>query len=201
MKLLLADPNRDLLSGYKKLLELRGHSVRTAFDGTQVLTLLGETKFDLAILNERLPRVGHDQMVRNLREEGIPVLVLLDSPLNTKTLLRTELANAYLPFPFSPGELSALMENVLGKVRSTGTLECMGVRVDVPAFCFSSTRVRLTAGEMDVLEKLSRRERLAGSGNGVWVHSLNQKLDRLRQRVRIAYTAEKGYRMVSAYES
>lgn len=202
LRILLADPNRDLLSVYGQLLEKQGHSVRTAFDGTRVLALLGESAFDFAIVNECLPRVRHDRLIRSFQDTAIPVLVLLDRPVNRKTLLRRELANAYLPFPFSPEELFAALEDVREKAACAETLEYQGVSVPVSAFRFTGTDVRLTAEEIDVLRKLFRREALTGGGWGVWVHALNQKLERLagKERFRIAYAAEKGYGLVSMHE-
>ena len=199
MRILLADPNRDLLSSYQALLEKNGHTVRIAFDGARVLTLLGESAFDFAIVNERLPRIRHDRVIRNLHDAEIPILVLLDRPLTRKILLRRELANAYLSFPFSPEELFAVMEDV--RKKAAETLDVMGVSVS--GFRFTGTDIRLTAGEVDVLHRLSKGERLTGGGYGVWVYSLNWKLERLpeKQRVQIAYTARNGYGLARGGET
>ena len=60
MNVLLADSNRDLLQSYQKLLTMDGHTVTTAFDGTQAVSLLSQQKYDIAILEERLPRIRNE---------------------------------------------------------------------------------------------------------------------------------------------
>ncbi|MBR4211967.1 MAG: hypothetical protein IKR84_06240, partial [Oscillibacter sp.] len=67
MRLLLADSDRDMLSAYRRLLQLSGHTAATAFDGVQVLQLLDAASFDLAIVNERLPRIAHERILDGLR--------------------------------------------------------------------------------------------------------------------------------------
>ena len=94
------------------------------------------------------------------------------------------------------------MENV--REKAAETIEGMGLSVSL--FRFAGTDIRLTSGEMDVLEKLFRREPLLGESWGVWVHALNGKLERLsgnqrlNQRLRIAYAAKKGYYLVRVHE-
>ena len=51
MNILLADSHRDLLQSYERLLTMKGHQVTTAFDGTQVVQLTAERRFDLVILS------------------------------------------------------------------------------------------------------------------------------------------------------
>ena len=52
MNILLADSDRDFLQCYQKLLTMDGHTVTTAFDGAQTLSLLGPEKYDIAILQK-----------------------------------------------------------------------------------------------------------------------------------------------------
>ena len=57
MKILFAAPDRDLLECFRKLLETDLGETVTAFDGTQVLTLLASESVDAVILDRDLPRV------------------------------------------------------------------------------------------------------------------------------------------------
>ena len=197
MKVLLADPNRDFLSGYGCLLEKAGHSVSTAFDGTQVLSLLGSVTFDLAVLNEHLPRIAHESMIHSLHGEHIPVIVLLDRPVHIRHLCRREPADAYLSFPFTPTELETLLHSVTDKAARPVHLNCMGISLDIERFRVSGTDVYLTAGEMDVLSSLCREEGFLPYAQRVYVQSLNEKLANVNGfPLRIAYLEEKGYRLV-----
>ena len=198
MRVLLADSDRDMLSVYRRLMELAGHEAETAFDGVQVLDFLETESADLAIVNERLPRIAHERIIRALDDKQIPVVVLLDEPVDMKRLCRKELANAYLSFPFFPSELFALAENVLEKTRLARDADCMGVRVDGRGFRFAGTDIRLTAGEIDALTQMSAQETPLPFEKRIYAHSLNRKLEKLdRPKVRVAYLENQGYRLVN----
>ena len=197
MQILLADPDRDLLSGYRRLMEKSGNSVQTAFDGTQILSLLGNKSFDLAVLNEHLPRIAHERMIHSLYGEKIPVIVLLDRPVHIRHLCQKEPASAYLPFPFSPSELRTLARNVLDKSVSPVRLNCADTEIHIDGFRFSGTDIRLTTDEIDILTRLSAKETPLPYQQRVYIHSLNAKLAELDSpSLRISYREEKGYRLV-----
>ena len=150
MRILLADSDRDMLSVYRRLMEMAGHTAETAFDGIQVLKLLGAAPFDLAVINERLPRIAHERILSALRNQGTPALVLLDRPLHVSRLCGEELANAYLTFPFFPAELSALALDVTRKATPlSGWLFVPSTNfriISVPSLRFSKVTL-LTAPE------------------------------------------------------
>ena len=70
MRILIAAPDRDLLTAYDKLLTGSGHAVVTAFDGTQVMRLLAGRGVDLAILDRCLPRADVGAVTAALRRES-----------------------------------------------------------------------------------------------------------------------------------
>ena len=188
MKALLADPDRDMLFAYRRLMELAGHAAETAFDGVQVLDILETACFDLAVVSERLPRIAHERVIRRLISKGVPAIVLLDAPVSVGRLCRKELANAYLSHPFSPAELFGLAADVLEKANAEKSADCMGLRLDVRGFRFSGTDIRLTAGEMDALTRLAGQETPLPFEKRVYAHSLNRKLAKLENQ---------GYRLVN----
>ena len=200
MNILLADSNRDLLQCYQKLLTMDGHAVTTAFDGAQVVSLMGKGIFDIAILEESLPRIELDQLVQALNREKIPVIVLTGGSVTVKRLLNAALPNAYLSLPFLPADLKRLMEEVKEKTQSAETLSCQGVSVDVAGFCFSGTATRLTSGEIDLLRQLEAPLQAAGKRTRVMIQALNEKLKAIGNQARIVYEMEKGYRLVNGYE-
>ena len=200
MNILLADSDRDLLQCYRKLLTMDGHTVTTAFDGAQVVSLLGPEKFDMAILEEDLPRIKLDQLLQALNRDHIPVIVLAGEIVTVKTLLGSALPNAYLSFPFLPADLKQIMGEVAEKTRSEEPLNCCGVDVDVSGFCFTGTATRLTNGEINLLRELKTPRRAAGKRTRVMIQALNEKLKGIGKPARIIYEMEKGYRLVNGYE-
>ena len=200
MNILLADSNRDLLQCYQKLLNMDGHTVTTAFDGTQVLSLLAPEKYDIAILEEDLPRVELAQLLQALEQDRVPAIVLADGTVTVKTLLGSSLPSAYLSFPFLPSDLIRLMEEVTEKKRSAETLNCCGAEVDVSGFRFTGTSTRLTNGEIDLLKELKQPRRAAGKRTRVMIQALNEKLKATGKPARIVYEMEKGYRLVNGYD-
>ncbi|MBQ6207339.1 MAG: response regulator transcription factor [Oscillospiraceae bacterium] len=198
MRVLLADPDRDMLFAYRRLMELAGHAAKTAFDGVRVLDILETASFDLAVVSERLPRIAHERVMRSLIGKGVPAVVLLDAPVSVKRLCRKELANAYLSYPFSPAELFALAADALDKANAGKEAVCMGLRVDVRGFRFSGTDIRLTAGEMDALMQLAGQGTPLPFEKLVYAHSLNRKLEKLDSpRMRVEYLENQGYRLVN----
>ena len=200
MNILLADSNRDLLQCYQKLLTMDGHTVTTVFDGAQVVSLLGPEKFDMAILEEGLPRIELNQLLQALNKDHIPVIVLADGIVTVKTLLGSTLPNAYLSLPFLPADLNQIMREVAEKTRSAETLNCCGAEVDVSGFCFTGTATRLTNGEINLLKELKNPLRTAGKRTRVMIQALNEKLKSIGRQTRIIYEMEKGYRLVNSYE-
>ena len=200
MTILLAASDRDLLRSYEALLTLDGHEVRTAFDGAQVASLMGGGPYDAAILESALPRVGHEQLIQLLRRENVPVIVMLDRRVSARHLLSASLPEAYLPLPFLPNDLRALLDSVAEKRRAGRPFSAGDAAVDVARFRFEGTDTRLTAGEIDLLAALNRGEPVQGRRARVMIHALNEKLRRLGRATRIEYQPQKGYKLVSSHE-
>ena len=208
MNILLADSNRDLLQCYQKLLAMDGHTVTTAFDGAQVTALLEPEKYDVAILEQRLPRMALDRLLQDLERDRIPVIVLTEGPVTVKTLLENPLPNAYLIFPFLPEDLKRMIREVTEKARSAEILRRGGVAVDVGGFRIDGTAVRLTNGEINLLRELSVPRRTAGKRTRVMIRALNEKLKstgkntekNAEKTAQIIYEMEKGYRLVNENE-
>ena len=198
MRVLLADPDRDMLFAYRRLMELAGHTAETAFDGVQALDIPQTVSLDLAVVSERLPRIAHERVMRGLIKKGVPTIVLLDAPVSVKRLCRKELASAYLSHPFSPAELFALAADVLDKANAGKEADCVGLRIDVGGFRFSGTDIRLTVGEMDALTQLAGQGTPLPFEKRVYAHSLNRKLEKLgNPRMRVEYLENQGYRLVN----
>ena len=200
MKILLAASDRDLLEAYERLLCLNGHEVTIAFDGTQVVALLARGPFGLAILEESLPRMEHDALVRLLQGEGIPVLALIRRPLSSGRLLGPCLANAYLAFPFLPCEMTAMVKHLREKADNESVLLCGDVAVEISRFRIAGTQERLTAGEIDLFAALLAEKPIRRKAARAQIAALNEKFNRQNKRTRIEYVPQKGYRLVTKHD-
>lgn len=112
MHILIADPDRDFLLSYKTLLELSENSVQTAFDGTQVIEKLASERFDAVILNESIPRIRYSEIVKVLREDNIPVLVISERAADTTVMS--------IRLPFMPVELTEKLAALQSRGQQNG---------------------------------------------------------------------------------
>ena len=110
MKILLASPDRDFLECYKMLFEDDLGETVTAFDGTQVLSLLSAEQFDIALLDDGLPRIEYGKLIGQAKEKNVPVIALT----NGADISRIN-ANAYLKYPFDYGKIKSVVLDTLEK--------------------------------------------------------------------------------------
>jgi DNA-binding response OmpR family regulator len=117
---LVADDDRDILELVAFRLERAGYDVVTADDGVQALAVADERAPDLAVLDVMMPRMDGYEVTRRLRgrsdTERIPV-ILLTARVQEADVQRGFDAGAddYLKKPFSPQELRARVQAVLGR--------------------------------------------------------------------------------------
>ena len=105
MKILFAAPDRDLLECYKKLLQKDFGEIVTAFDGTQVLSLLSNETFDITVIDKSLPRIDFGTLISHIKGKELPVIVLTNEPPGVKGRTDGPTAIEYLSYPFTSQEL------------------------------------------------------------------------------------------------
>ena len=111
MKILLAVPDRDLLSSLEIYLSLCGNEVVSAFDGIQAASAAANGGFDIALVDPELSRTTFGEMSRLFGETKTPVIAL------TKTRLPAGNATSAscLAYPFTPSELTERINEVVKK--------------------------------------------------------------------------------------
>lgn len=157
MRILLAASDRDLLGSFQKLLsEAYGECV-TAFDGAQALAVLANARElpDFVVLDHDLPRVRVPDILRQLSQKRLPSIVLPDGPVTAHQLTEEPLPCAFLPHPFSPGELTALIQKITEKAGSNEYFYAGRLTVNVAAFRLENGPC-LTLNEIELLERLAR---------------------------------------------
>ena len=117
---LVADDDPDILDLVRYRLERSGYAVATAADGSEAVRLAGELAPALAVLDVMMPGLTGFEVTRKLREDPrtarIPV-ILLTARAQEADVQEGFAAGAddYLRKPFSPRELSARVQAVLGR--------------------------------------------------------------------------------------
>ena len=117
---LVADDDPDILHLVAFRLERAGYEVITAADGEQALALARERQPALAILDVMMPKLtGYDVTTQLRADEStsrIPV-ILLTARVQESDVARGFEAGAddYIKKPFSPQELRARVQAILGR--------------------------------------------------------------------------------------
>ena len=117
---LVADDDHDILTLVSFRLERAGYDVVAARDGEEALRLALERIPDLAVLDVMMPKLDGYEVTARLRQNGatrrMPV-ILLTARVQEADIARGFEAGAddYVKKPFSPQELKARVQAVLGR--------------------------------------------------------------------------------------
>lgn len=198
MRILFAAPDRDLLECYKKLLEIDFGETVTAFDGTQVISLLATEDFDIVILDRNIPRIDYEELIERIRDKEIPVIALNDCPVSAHDLTKPPLPNLWLSYPFTPEKICDEIKDTLNCVSSDEQFSVGDVEINVPGYRITGGP-SLTAGEINVLRALLNGESITAN-DGVYINALNTKFGKIGAETRIKYKAKKGFELVAQNE-
>jgi DNA-binding response OmpR family regulator len=117
---LAADDDEDILELVAFRLERSGYTVLRAHDGEQALALALEARPDLAVLDAMMPKLDGFELTRRLRADAatrrMPI-ILLTARVQDSDVQRGFEAGAddYIRKPFSPQELRARVQAILGR--------------------------------------------------------------------------------------
>ena len=160
MRLLLAEDERSLSRAVTVLLRKNNYEVDPVYDGEEALDYLGSGNYDGAILDIMMPKRDGIDVLRQLRQRGsrLPVLLLTaKSEVDDKVLGLDSGANDYLTKPFA----SQLLARIRAMTReqteqATSLLRVGNITLDRATFELSSPtgHLRLTNKEFQVLELL-----------------------------------------------
>jgi len=116
---LVADDEPNILQSVTLVLEEEGYHVLTATDGEEALRIALKERFDLIILDIKMPQISGREVFRRLREnektEHIPVIVLTAIGEEIPQREGWELKGVdYITKPFSPYAVVERVNNILG---------------------------------------------------------------------------------------
>ena len=117
---LVADDDRDILDLLAFRLGRAGYEVVSASDGEEALRLAVERKPDLAVLDVMMPKLDGYEVTRRMRAEEstkrIPVILLTARVQEHDVARGFEVgADDYMTKPFSPAELRARVQAIIGR--------------------------------------------------------------------------------------
>lgn len=220
MRILLAEDERSLSRAVVALLERSNYAVDAVYDGVEALEYLDTGNYDALILDIMMPRLDGLSVLKQLRQRGnpIPVLILTaKSEIDDKVEGLDSGANDYLTKPFSTRELLARLRAITRTQTSqvSSVLRFGNVTLDQTSFELSSPSgsYRLANKEYQMMELLLMNpgqtisterflEKIWGYDtetelNVVWVYIsyLRKKLAALNANVRIQAARNVGYRV------
>jgi DNA-binding NarL/FixJ family response regulator len=134
-QLLLVDDEPGLREAVKDYLQESGFSVQVASNAREGWDLMQQNTPDLVISDVMMPQVDGYQFLKQLREDprfqALPVVFLTAKGMTGDRIQGYQAGvDAYLPKPFDPDELVAIVENLL--VRRNAAPPATGEEVETP---------------------------------------------------------------------
>jgi signal transduction histidine kinase len=114
VRILLADDHPDLRMALGRSLKLQGATVTFARDGSEVLSLVKNEKFDVVVMDILMPVMNGLQATRALRADGhlVPVIAIsADTAPEMRALTSDAGCNAQMIKPFDPYDLAQLIRD------------------------------------------------------------------------------------------
>ena len=117
---LAADDDEDILELVAFRLERSGYTVLRARDGEEALRVALEARPDLAVLDVMMPKLDGFELTRRLRADDatsrMPIILLTARAQDADVQAGFDAgADDYLRKPFSPQELRARVQAILGR--------------------------------------------------------------------------------------
>jgi len=165
MKIIIVEDDKTVGEYVQHGLEEQHYHADLVDDGLEGLRLISGGKYELAVLDLRLPGMNGVEMVRTLRDRGIgiPILVLTaQDALESKVAALRAGADDYVTKPFAFEELLARVEALARRPRQVATPVLRVGDLEVDTHTREVRRgdrpIELTPKEYAVLEYLVRHQ-------------------------------------------
>jgi DNA-binding NtrC family response regulator len=115
-QVLVVDDEMNICRSVEKILSKVGIRVRTALNGEEALRLLAEETFDAVLTDLKMSRMGGMEVLQRAKElnPGLPVIVMTGYASVSSAVEVMKLgAVDYLPKPFTPDEIRAVVRQAL----------------------------------------------------------------------------------------
>ena len=163
MKILVVEDDRTLSQHVRRGLEENQYQVDTVADGREALMAASRGRYDVIVLDLRLPSISGQEVLRTLRDRGVetPVLVLTaQDAVESKVEALRAGADDYVTKPFAFEELLARVEALSRRPKTVASpvLKVADLELDTGTRLVrrGGDEVEVTPKEYAVLEYLLR---------------------------------------------
>jgi two-component system, OmpR family, response regulator len=221
MRVLVVDDELEMAALLARGLVGEGYEVEIAADGIRAITMAGEQRYDLAVLDVTMPGMSGFELCRRLRDQvpsiGIILLTARDA-VDDRVRGLDAGADDYLTKPFAFAELAARLRALRRRDTHAPTaLEIGGLAIDLAGHRITAGEheTRLSRTEFDLLRLLATRpeevlaradilDAIWGSASYIdpnivdqYVSYLRKKLDAIAAPVRIVTARGVGFRLTT----
>jgi DNA-binding response OmpR family regulator len=192
MRILIVEDEQKIANSLKKGLEIESFAVDVAYDGLQGYELAATEPYDCLVLDRMLPGLDGLTITQKLRQEGIPVPILI---LTARSQLQEKIegldlgADDYLTKPFAFEELLARIRalirrppEVLETILQVGDLQLNPQKFTVTR---NNEVLQLSAKEFSLLEFLMRHKNTIVTKDQIIAHVWNYEADVLPNTVEV----------------
>ena len=221
MRVLVVDDELEMAALLARGLVGEGYEVEIAADGIRAITMTGEQRYDLAVLDVTMPGMSGFELCRRLRDQvpGIGIILLTARDAVDDRVRGLDAgADDYLTKPFAFAELAARLRALRRRDTHAPTaLEIGGLAIDLAGHRISAgeRETRLSRTEFDLLRLLATRgeevlpraeilDAIWGSASYIdpnivdqYVSYLRKKLDAIAAPVRIVTARGVGFRLTT----
>ena len=119
--ILLVDDDKQLAVVFQSALTAAGYKVRVANDGTSGINAAHEEKFDMILLDEMMPDMSGNDVLRTLKADdalkAVPIAMLTNFGSNDliKDALDNGAADYILKYQVSPADLPEKVKGIIGE--------------------------------------------------------------------------------------
>jgi len=219
MRVLVVDDEVEMAALLARGLIGEGYDVDVASDGIQAISLAGEQRYDLAVLDVTMPGMSGFELCRRLRDQvrGIGIILLTARDAVDDRVRGLDAgADDYLTKPFAFAELAARLRALRRReAHAPIEIEIGGLAIDLASQRISvgDREARLSRTEFDLLRLLAEHpeevlpraeilETIWGSGSFIdsnivdqYVSYLRKKLDAIEAPVKIITVRGVGFRL------
>ena len=221
MRVLVVDDELEMAALLARGLVGEGYQVDIAPDGIRAITMAGEQRYDLAVLDVTMPGMSGFELCRRLRDQvqGIGIILLTARDAVDDRVRGLDAgADDYLTKPFAFAELAARLRALRRREAHVPTaLEIGGLAIDLAGqrIAVGDREARLSRTEFDLLRLLAtHREEViprADILDAIWgsatyidpnivdqyVSYVRKKLDAVAAPVRIVTARGVGFRLTA----
>tara|TARA_A100001037_G_scaffold303183_1_gene336581 strand:+ start:1410 stop:2750 length:1341 start_codon:yes stop_codon:yes gene_type:complete len=187
MRVLIVDDEEDLLNATVNDLREDGHSVVGATTGTDALSQLDQTYFDLVLLDLQLPDADSFELLSQLQDSNPNLDIVVVTPADgMQTAVEALRLGAldWITAPFTSDQVRVLLNRISRNRQLRGRLSELELQVnsDLPPFSFNTTNPVMT-GALEVAAKAANSPASIllqgenGTGKSVFARFIHENSD------------------------